>query len=56
MKSVLESQVPGTSIDFGAFISAVINFLIVAFIVFLLVKAVNNMQNLGKKKEGGDPA
>ena len=43
--------VPGTSIDFGTFISAVINFLIVAFIVFLLVKAVNNMQNLGKKKE-----
>ena len=42
--------VPGTSIDFGTFISAVINFLIVAFIVFLLVKAVNNMQNLGKKK------
>ena len=43
--------IPGTSIDFGAFISAIINFLIVAFIVFLLVKAVNNMQNLGKKKE-----
>ncbi len=33
--------VPGTSIDFGAFISAVINFLIVAFIVFMLVKVIN---------------
>lgn len=43
--------IPGTSIDFGAFLSAIINFLIVAFIVFLLVKAMNNMQNLGKKKE-----
>ena len=30
--------VPGTDIDFGAFISACINFLIVAFVVFLLVK------------------
>ena len=46
--------IPGTSIDFGAFISAVINFLIVAFIVFLLVKAVNNMQNLGKKEEAAE--
>ena len=46
--------IPGTSIDFGAFISAIINFLIVAFIVFLLVKAVNNMQNLGKKEEEED--
>ena len=33
--------VPGTEIDFGAFISAVINFLIVAAIVFAMVKALN---------------
>ncbi len=42
--------IPGTSIDFGAFISAIINFLIVAFVVFLLVKFVNGVQSLGKKK------
>ena len=30
--------------DFGAFISAVINFLIVAFIVFNIVKAMNKFQ------------
>lgn len=41
--------VPGTEIDFGAFISACINFLIVAFVVFLLVKAVNKAQDLGDK-------
>lgn len=44
--------VPGTDIDFGAFISACINFLIVAFVVFLLVKAVNKEQNLGEKLTG----
>lgn len=44
--------VPGTDIDFGAFISACINFLIVAFVVFLLVKAVNKAQNIGKKITG----
>lgn len=32
---------PGTEIDFGAFISACINFLIVAFVIFLLIRAVN---------------
>ena len=48
--------VPGTNIDFGAFISAVINFLIVALVVFLLVKAVNKAQDLGGKalKHGKD--
>lgn len=48
--------VPGTSIDFGAFISSVINFLIVAFIVFCLVKSVNKFEDaeaklLHKEKE-----
>ncbi len=33
------------SIDFGAFISAIINFLIVAFCVFLIVKAFNKMKD-----------
>ena len=41
--------VPGTSIDFGAFISAVINFLIVALIVFCLVKSVNKMEEASEK-------
>ena len=40
--------VPGTTIDFGAFISAVINFLIIAFVVFCLVKALNKAQSLGE--------
>ena len=35
------------SIDFGAFISAIINFLIIALVVFFLVKAINKIQNLG---------
>lgn len=40
----------GVSFDYGSFISAVINFLIMAFILFLLVKAVNKLMSLGKKK------
>ena len=43
--------VPGseTGIDFGAFISAIINFFIIALVVFFLVKAVNKLQDVGKK-------
>ena len=38
-------------INYGAFITAVINFLIMAFIIFLMVKAMNKLMNIGKKKE-----
>lgn len=39
------------TIKFGAFISAVINFIIMAFIIFILVKIVNKALTIGKKKE-----
>lgn len=38
------------------FITAVINFIIMAFILFVLVKGVNKMMSLGKKKEEAVPA
>ena len=40
-----------TKMDFGAFISAIINFLIMAFIIFLIVKSVTKAMSIGKKKE-----
>lgn len=54
----LTIPVPGSDqpIDFGAFISAVINFLIVAFCVFVMVKAFNKMKDLGKKKSEEEAA
>lgn len=42
--------VPGTAIDFGAFIGAVINFLLVAIVVFLVVKSFNKMKSTADKK------
>ncbi len=38
-------------INYGAFLTAIINFLIMAFIIFLLMKAVNKIMNIGKKPE-----
>lgn len=39
-------------VKYGAFINAVINFLIVAFVVFMLIKGVNNLK---RKQEEAPP-
>ena len=41
----------GQVIKYGDFITAVINFLIMAFVLFLLLKFVNKLTSVGKKKE-----
>ena len=48
--------VPGTAIDFGAFISACINFLIIAIVVFCLIKAMNTLKRAGEKALGKEQA
>ena len=39
------------TLNYGGFITAIINFLIMAFVIFMLVKAINKVSDLGKKKE-----
>lgn len=39
------------TLNWGNFISAIINFFILAFVVFMLVKGLNTLSELGKKKE-----
>ena len=39
------------TLNYGNFISAVINFAILALVVFFLVKSLNKLSELGKKKE-----
>lgn len=41
---------------YGAFITAVINFVIIAWVVFLLVKAVNKLKEATAKKEAAEAA
>ena len=43
-------------LTYGNFISAVINFLIMAFVVFCLIKAINAVADKAKKKEEEAPA
>lgn len=51
-KTLEEAQAVGAAtINYGLFIQAVIDFLIIAFVIFLLVKGINKIRNAGKKEE-----
>ena len=39
------------TLNYGNFISAIINFIILALVVFFLVRSLNKMAEMGKKKE-----
>ena len=45
----------GQYINYGAFLTAIINFVIMAFVLFLLLKAVNKVLSAGKKKKDDAP-
>lgn len=51
----IELWTPG-GIALGKFIAAVINFIVVAFCIFLMVKGMNRAMTLRKKKEDETPA
>ena len=51
--SLAAAQEAGASVfAYGSFINALINFLIISFVIFMIIKAVNSM----KKKEAEAPA
>ncbi len=43
--------IPGTEIKIGAFISAIISFLLISFVIFCIVKGINTMKDKMTKKE-----
>ncbi len=45
----------GVDIRYGAFITAVINFIIMAFIIFLLIKCLNKLTSFGHKDTPAAP-
>ncbi len=57
--SGLVANINGAELRYGAFIMAIINFLIIAFVLFLVVKGFNSLRKAGeslKKKEPEVPA
>lgn len=54
--SNLSFTLNGAVFQYGAFIMAVINFLIIAIVLFSIIKLMNSLHNIGKKKTEEVPA
>ncbi len=52
LADLADLKIPGTAIKYGNFLSEVISFVLVAFALFLVIKAIN----AAKKKEDAAPA
>jgi len=52
LQNLSELTVPGTAIKYGNFLSEVLSFIIIAFVLFMIIKGANNL----KKKEVEAPA
>lgn len=46
----------GQEINVGAFLTAILHFLIMAFILFMIVKTMNTLRSRGKSQEPAAPA
>lgn len=47
----LSYSVGSATVSYGNFLQAVVDFVIVAFVIFLVVKAINHAQKFGKEPE-----
>ena len=47
--SGISVQIGSATLSYGKFISAIINFLIIAIVIFLMIKSINKAQNMTSK-------
>lgn len=50
IKGTIPLGTSGQALNYGAFLTAVINFLIVAFVLFLMVKTMNTLEKRSKER------
>jgi large conductance mechanosensitive channel len=50
------TKAPEVAMSYGLFINALINFLLTAFAIFMLVKAINNMKKRFEAEKAAEPA
>ena len=53
--SNLIATINGSEVKYGAFITAIINFIIMAFIIFCIAKGLNKLAERKKKEEANEP-
>lgn len=46
------TEAGASTVNYGLFIQGVIDFIITAFVIFLLVKGINKIRSIGKKEDG----
>ncbi|WP_114792390.1 large conductance mechanosensitive channel protein MscL [Niabella yanshanensis] len=56
LKNLSELTFPGTAIKYGNFLSQVLSFIIIAFALFLIVKAVNSFKRKGEAPPPAGPS
>ncbi len=49
--SAMVAVVNGVEVRYGSFLTAIINFLIMVFVIFMIVKGINKLSSIGKKSE-----
>lgn len=54
--STLAFEINGSVFQYGALIMAIINFLIIAVVLFFIIKLMNVLHSIGKKKPEEKPA
>lgn len=54
--STLSFTINGVTFQYGALIMAIVNFLIIAVVLFTIIKVMNSLRDIGKKKEEEVPA
>lgn len=54
--SALSFTINGVAFQYGALIMAIVNFLIIAVVLFTIIKVMNSLRDIGKKKEEEVPA
>jgi large conductance mechanosensitive channel len=52
----LTAQIGNVTLTYGNFLSAILNFLIMALVLFLIVKSFNKVRSMSEKKEEAAPA
>lgn len=50
-----ENEIAEVAINFGIFINVVVQFLIIAFCIFLVIKLINNLKRTQEKEEEAAP-
>lgn len=56
MQQAAGEETPEVAIRYGSFMGQVINFIIIAFVIFMLVKFVNNMRSRMEKPKAEEEA